>query len=1327
MATQDPSVRNAAQQMTGHRLRALGSSRYVGHVGALAVALGVGAAIASMPVAAADGGSPGSRTPSGGAVSSDRAGSIHAGRRGPAKARAAASTPTPKSPARASAAVPKTTSPSGSVRPIATPLTATPVLSAQQQAAAPAPFVISPQALASAKLTTNPIIDFIGLFIGNGTATRPNAGLLAGDGFSYDSATCAAGTVCNGGNAGLLGNGGSGFNGGNGGAAVLFGSGGSGGAGMAGQSGGNGGQGGLFLGYGGDGGAGGNAATAGQAGGSGGNGGRIGLLSVYGVGGNGGDGGQGAAGAAGSAGQTAGASGIAGAIGGAGGNGGAGGYGVFGIRGGRGGNGGAGGAGGQGGNGADGSESIAGGTGGNGGTGGAAGAAGNGADGGGNGVGGTGGTGGQGGNGGHGGNGADVANGGQGGQGTDGGNGGIGGTGGAAGVGGTNGAGGQGGRGGDGGSGGFARSSASLGATALGGGGGGGGAGGTGGAPGTGGGLTGTEGTGGAGGAGGAGGEARFTTTTWTAIGNSGYGAAGGAGATGSDGVGGRGGAGGGGGGGGSADSAGNVSGGGGGGGGGAGSADAQGGTGQSGGAAQTQVAIAYVGGGGGAAGAGTGGGGGGGADDSGTSGDKGDGKQGANGTLTAGGRAGAGGSLTTNVGGNGGSVGIGGSGGGSTGGGLGLGRPGGNSGAAAFFLGVATGDMTSTGVVLWTRVDTGGPEARNVLVELATDKQFTNGLAQIVEQVRVTENSTVKLATLNLAPNTRYYYRFSEGESSSQVGTFMTLPSADQSVPFRLGVSGDIDQQYRPFPVMSGFGTDAGSSDLNAFILMGDEIYETTAGKLTGFGNPAKPNTVAVPTGSDPVSTAVNALSILNPRYDSNLLGVKPDGATTAVTPATPAGIRSLLSATGVYSVIDNHEIFGALQSGGAPIAAIKYNYESQYATNTTGTYNNGTPAFLAETKAFYNNLPTAIDITGVFDATKGTADNYGLTFTNVLDPGAATVPGTDPRSAGKPMNFFTRMWGQDIQYIQLDDRSFRDARMVAPAKYSPYPANPYPPGVSPQQEAVFVNGKLIPSQAYGADAFNAGDPLPGVYMTSNEAPGRTMLGDEQLKWVLGQLEAAKSRDVAWTVISVSTPIDNRGPLTDSKSWLGGYPEERNIILKKIADLGLRNVVFLTADDHNSRVTQLAYHPDPADPARWEMLPNTFQVLTGPIGAVAPDAYPYKTADGVSLQDDYPTVVVNLDLINKDLASYQAPEIGLVGYAGLSNVYRQFDPTAATNPQSVDFFTPDTFGYTTLEWDAAQALTVTYWGIGAYKPNVYPQSANSPVEKILQFTVTPR
>ena len=45
----------------------------------------------------------------------------------------------------------------------------------------------------------------------DGTADNPDAGLLGGDGFSYDSGTCPGVAACNGGNAGkLTGNGGDG-------------------------------------------------------------------------------------------------------------------------------------------------------------------------------------------------------------------------------------------------------------------------------------------------------------------------------------------------------------------------------------------------------------------------------------------------------------------------------------------------------------------------------------------------------------------------------------------------------------------------------------------------------------------------------------------------------------------------------------------------------------------------------------------------------------------------------------------------------------------------------------------------------------------------------------------------------------------------------------------------------------------------------------------------------------------------------------------------------------------------------------------------------------
>ncbi len=149
-----------------------------------------------------------------------------------------------------------------------------------------------------------PVAGLVGIFIGDGTAEHPDAGLLIGNGFSYDATTCTGTVACNGGRSGLIGNGGAGFNGGNGGSALLLGDGGRGGDGVSGingGAGGNGGSGGLFFGDGGAGatGAAGVPGVNGGDGGAGGAGGNAGFLSIKGSGGDGGAGGRGANGAAG--------------------------------------------------------------------------------------------------------------------------------------------------------------------------------------------------------------------------------------------------------------------------------------------------------------------------------------------------------------------------------------------------------------------------------------------------------------------------------------------------------------------------------------------------------------------------------------------------------------------------------------------------------------------------------------------------------------------------------------------------------------------------------------------------------------------------------------------------------------------------------------------------------------------------------------------------------------------------------------------------------------------------------------------------------------------
>jgi hypothetical protein len=133
-------------------------------------------------------------------------------------------------------------------------------------------------------------------FVGNGTASNPNGGMLIGNGYSWTAATCPSGG-CDGGNGGLVGNGGDGYGSGNGGSAGWFGRGGNGGDGLTGfpgGAGGSGGTGGMLLGNGGNGGAGGSAPSgASAAGGVGGQGGSAGALSLSGFGGTGGVGGTG--------------------------------------------------------------------------------------------------------------------------------------------------------------------------------------------------------------------------------------------------------------------------------------------------------------------------------------------------------------------------------------------------------------------------------------------------------------------------------------------------------------------------------------------------------------------------------------------------------------------------------------------------------------------------------------------------------------------------------------------------------------------------------------------------------------------------------------------------------------------------------------------------------------------------------------------------------------------------------------------------------------------------------------------------------------------------
>jgi hypothetical protein len=132
------------------------------------------------------------------------------------------------------------------------------------------------------------------------------------------------------------------------------------------------------------------------------------------------------------------------------------------------------------------------------------------------------------------------------------------------------------------------------------------------------------------------------------------------------------------------------------------------------------------------------------------------------------------------------------------------------------------------------------------------------------------------------------------------------------------------------------------------------------------------------------------------------------------------------------------------------------------------------------------------------------------------------------------------------------------------------------------------------------------------------------------------------------------------------------------------------------------ARVTQLQYPIDPNGSDRMALVPNALQIVAGPIGGGGPDQY---------TDHSFATIEAAANNRNASLLALGEPPLGLpADFPGLRNVFRQGDPTASTTPSPVDFISPDTFNYVTLEVASDGTLTVECWGVLSYRENTFPQ-----------------
>jgi alkaline phosphatase D len=146
------------------------------------------------------------------------------------------------------------------------------------------------------------------------------------------------------------------------------------------------------------------------------------------------------------------------------------------------------------------------------------------------------------------------------------------------------------------------------------------------------------------------------------------------------------------------------------------------------------------------------------------------------------------------------------------------------------FTLGVASGDPTATGGVLWTRLapkpnePDGGMDGRAVVTwELADD----DGFKKIVKTGRATAapelSYSVHVDLEGLTPDRWYFYRFMVGQATSAVGRFRTAPADGATTPLKFAVAScqRWDQGlYTAFDHMA-------KEELDLVAHLGDYIYE--------------------------------------------------------------------------------------------------------------------------------------------------------------------------------------------------------------------------------------------------------------------------------------------------------------------------------------------------------------------------------------------------------------------------------------------------------------------------------------------------------------------
>jgi alkaline phosphatase D len=387
-------------------------------------------------------------------------------------------------------------------------------------------------------------------------------------------------------------------------------------------------------------------------------------------------------------------------------------------------------------------------------------------------------------------------------------------------------------------------------------------------------------------------------------------------------------------------------------------------------------------------------------------------------------------------------------------------------TGAYPFTLGVASGDPSPTGVVLWTRlapdplvVGGGLPaEPYEVRFEVSHDEDFHAIVRRGATMALPDEVHGVRVEVDGLGPRHEYFYRFKAGNEISPVGRTRTTPPGNamvEAVTFAfVSCQNFADGYFTPYADV------ATAADIEAVIHLGDYIYEGGA-RVVRAHSPRR---------------EIRTLDEYRIRHGQ----YKTDRHLQAAHAAHPWLVTW-----------DDHEFKNNYANldldPNVPIEQVRERRAAAY-------------------RAYWEHMPLA----------------------------RARKP------EGPDLQLYRRFhWGAQATFNVLDGRQYRSDQ---------------PLGCSDDQRD---------ASGYCPDDLN---------------PARTMVGAEQLQWLLEDLATTKAR---WNVVAQQTgfaPFNRQTAVLPRNFGVGadgwdGYVAERQQILDWVVEHGTSNPVVLTGDSHQNWV----------------------------------------------------------------------------------------------------------------------------------------------------------